>query len=86
MRSVFLALLLAAVAPLRAYAQPPQPPQPAAGETAAYYFLLGRHFEGLGRFDEAVAAHKRAIELEPESAELRAELAGLYARQDKAIE
>lgn len=87
MRSVFLALLLAAgVAPIRVYAQPPQPPQPAAGDTAAYYFLLGRHFEGLGRFDEAVAAHKRAIELEPESAELRAELAGLYARQDKAIE
>jgi tetratricopeptide (TPR) repeat protein len=86
MRSVFLALLLAAgVAPMRAYAQPPQPSQP-AGETAAYYFLLGRHYEGLGRFDEAVAAHKKAIELEPESAELRAELAGLYARQDKAIE
>src|SRR4029453_7893970 len=31
-------------------------------------------------------AHKKAIELEPESAELRAELAALYARQDRARE
>jgi tetratricopeptide (TPR) repeat protein len=58
---------------------------PATGdETAAYYFLLGRRLEGQGKIDEAIASHKRAIALEPESAELRAELAGLYARQDRA--
>ena len=36
--------------------------------------------------DEAIAAHKQAIALAPKSAELRAELAGLYARTDKAQE
>ena len=36
--------------------------------------------------DEAIAAHKRAIELEPSSAELKAELAALYARQDRALD
>jgi tetratricopeptide (TPR) repeat protein len=85
MRSTLLVVLLAAslAVPARASAQA----VPAAGEeTAAYFFLLGRHLESLGRIDEAVAAHKRALELEPESAELRAELAGIYARQDKATE
>ena len=36
--------------------------------------------------DEAIAAHKQAIALAPASAELRAELAGLYARNDRAKE
>src|SRR4051812_16370241 len=53
---------------------------------AKYYFLLGRHLEGAGKVDDAAAAFKRAIELEPASAEPRAELAALYARQDKAGE
>jgi tetratricopeptide (TPR) repeat protein len=61
-------------------------PKAADADTAGYYFLLGRRLEATGRVDEAIAAHKRAIDLEPESAELRAELAGLYARQDKAVE
>ncbi|HXW05897.1 MAG TPA: tetratricopeptide repeat protein [Vicinamibacterales bacterium] len=61
------------------------PGQSSAAE-AAYYFLIGRHLEGQGRIDEAIAAHKKAIELESGSAELRAELAGLYARQDRALE
>ena len=34
--------------------------------------------------DEAVAALRKAIALDPKSAEPRAELAALYARQDKA--
>jgi tetratricopeptide (TPR) repeat protein len=58
----------------------------AAEGDAKYYFLLGRYLEGAGRVDEAVAAFKKAIALEPASAEPRAELAGLYARQDKARE
>jgi tetratricopeptide (TPR) repeat protein len=53
---------------------------------AGYYFLLGRHLESQGRVDEAIAAHEKAIELEPDAAELRAELAALYARQDRALE
>jgi tetratricopeptide (TPR) repeat protein len=54
--------------------------------TPGYYFLLGRHLESEGKIDEAIVAHRRAINLEPASAELRAELAALYARQDRAVE
>jgi tetratricopeptide (TPR) repeat protein len=53
---------------------------------AGYYFLLGRHLEGTGEIEKAVAAHKQAIALLPGSAELRAELAGLYARQEQGVE
>jgi tetratricopeptide (TPR) repeat protein len=62
----------------------PQPPQDAPN--ASYYFLLGRHLEGNGKIDDAVVAFKKAIELEPGSAEPRAELAALYARADKPRE
>ena len=55
-------------------------------EDPAYYFLMGRYLEGAGKVDEAVAAFKKAIALDPKSAEPRAELAGLYARQDKPKE
>jgi tetratricopeptide (TPR) repeat protein len=77
------ALLLVLVAPAGAV----QPSRP-AGETgdAGYYFLLARHLESAGRVDEAVTAYRKAIALDPGSAELRAELAGLYARQDNALE
>jgi len=61
-----------------------RPSQPA--EDPAYYFLMGRYLEGAGKVDEAVAAFKKAIALDPKSAEPRAELAGLYARQDKPKE
>jgi tetratricopeptide (TPR) repeat protein len=63
-------------------------PQPAAAADtdAGYYFLLGRHFESYGDIDKAIASQKKAIELSPRSAELKAELAGLYARQDRALE
>jgi tetratricopeptide (TPR) repeat protein len=66
-----------------------QSPAPPAAETqgdAKFYFLMGRYLEGAGKVDDAVAAFKKAIELEPKSAEPRAELAGLYARQEKARE
>src|SRR5262245_13478283 len=63
-----------------------QPPSAAPEATAAYYFLLGRYLEGENKIDDAIEAHKKAIALEPSSAELRAELAGLYARQDRAVE
>jgi len=61
-----------------------RPSQPV--EDPAYYFLMGRYLEGAGKVDEAVAAFKKAIALDPKSAEPRAELAGLYARQDKPKE
>ena len=64
----------------------PAPERGPEDPDAKYYFLLGRHLEGAGKVDDAVAAFRKAIELEPGSAEPRAELAGLYARQDKARE
>lgn len=64
-----------------------QPAQPGGASTdPRYYFLLGCYLENTGRIDDAIAAHKRAIELDPKSAEIRAELAGLYARQNNAHE
>ena len=56
------------------------------GICPTYYFLLGRYLEGEGKIDEAAAALKKAIELDPSSAEPRAELAGIYARADRARE
>jgi tetratricopeptide (TPR) repeat protein len=54
--------------------------------SAAYYFLLGRRLESDRKIDDAIAAHRKAAELAPASAEVRAELAGLYARQDRVRE
>jgi tetratricopeptide (TPR) repeat protein len=78
---ILAASLLAAPA---ARAQNSSTAEPAP--TAGYFFLLGRHLETEGKVDEAIAAHKQAIALEPGSAELKAELAALYARQDRALE
>jgi tetratricopeptide (TPR) repeat protein len=77
--SPLLALALTSAISIQAPAAPDQ------GD-AKYYFLMGRYLEGAGKVDEAVAAFKKAIDLEPKSAEPRAELAALYARQDKARE
>jgi tetratricopeptide (TPR) repeat protein len=79
--------LICAASMLLAPAAAATPQTPGAPDaTAGYYFLLGRHLESSGKIDAAIAAHRRAIELEPQSAELRAELAGLYARQDRAAD
>jgi tetratricopeptide (TPR) repeat protein len=83
MRATVVLLLALSVGPpaaVRAHAAQ------AADLDASYYFLLGRHLESQGRLDEAIVAHQKAIELQPGTAELRAELAALYARQDRAVE
>jgi tetratricopeptide (TPR) repeat protein len=88
-RPVFHAIVLAGVltAPGAVAAQTAAKPQAAAPDgDAGYYFLLGRHYESSGDIDKAIAAQKKAIELKPESAELLAELAGVYARQERNIE
>ena len=77
--------LLLALSTGRPVVAPPQAAQPAQAP-AGYYFMLGRHLENQGKIAEAIAAHRRAIDLDPSAAELRAELAGLYARQDQAVE
>jgi tetratricopeptide (TPR) repeat protein len=81
--SFVLAVALAGLLPVTAGAQTVRRD---TGVTAGYYFLLGRHLEANGRIEAAISAHQKAIGLDPESAELRAELAGLYARQDRAVE
>ena len=62
----------------------PQPPDRA--ESASYYFLIAQHLEEAGKFQEAIAALNKALELAPKSAELRAELAGVYARQNRVVD
>lgn len=64
-----------------------QGPVQAAGpdlSEAYFLFLQGRHLEGDGDTAGAVAAYLKALELAPEAAEIRAELAALYARQGRA--
>ena len=80
---VLFTLLLTTVAPASA-AQPAQ--TTLERDDAAYQFLLARHLESIGRVEEAIKAYERAIALDSGSAELRAELAGLYARQDNALD
>ena len=81
--SALLVFSLLPVAPAAAG----QPAQPGVEPgDPGYYFLIARHLESIGRVDEAIKAHERAIALDPGSAELRAELAGLYARQDNALD
>src|SRR5262245_59073886 len=82
--SALLSWLSALALALPSYAQAPA--QTAQEQDSAYFFLLARHLEGEGRVNEAVDAYKRAIALDPKSAELLAELAGLYARENKATE
>lgn len=82
MHVFFLSAMLALGQPADARAAAPaRQAQPSGTEDSSFYFLMGRRLESAGRIDEAIAAHKRAIELDPASAELRAELAGVYERQ-----
>jgi tetratricopeptide (TPR) repeat protein len=78
--AVLLSVVLAqapAAAPVRSSA-------PSAGAAQAYYqFMLGRHFEADGNTARAMAAYREAARLDPASAEIRAELAGFFARQGR---
>jgi tetratricopeptide (TPR) repeat protein len=61
---------------------------PVADKVAEAYtqFLLGHSLEEDDKVDAAIAAFKRAMELDPSAAEIPAELAGLYLRQSKIQE
>ena len=84
MRHTALVLLIVGlVLPAPAIAQPAAA---SADGDAGYYFMLGRYYESMDEVDKAINAHKQAIQLKPNSAELRAELAALYARQDRATD
>jgi tetratricopeptide (TPR) repeat protein len=72
----------------------PKGQRPAATTTAspekvadAYaQFLLGHRFEENEDETSAIAAYKRAMELDPNAAEIPAQLAGLYLKQSKVQE
>ena len=80
---------LAVLGVVVAQAVPPtgahKPARPASGVTAQayYHFMLGRHLESDGEIDRAIAAYREAARLDPRAAEIRAELAGLFARQGR---
>ena len=65
--------------------QSPAPPAPALAD-AYFYFLQGRMLEGRGDVPGAIAAYKRAVELEPKASAVHAELAGVYARAGRAVD
>jgi len=74
--------LLAAASPVLAQtaAVPAAPPQ----AQAYFEFMMARRLDAAGDEAGAVAALERAQQLDPESAEIVAELAAYYSRQDKA--
>jgi tetratricopeptide (TPR) repeat protein len=85
--TILLSLAFASALAAGPSATPPQAERGTASQpTAAYYFLLGRYYEGAGKISDAVDALKKAIALEPKDAEPRAELAAIYARQENAPE
>lgn len=53
---------------------------------AYYEFMRGLRLEGRGESAAAAAAYQRALESDPDSAEIRATLAGLYARERRLDE
>jgi tetratricopeptide (TPR) repeat protein len=63
----------------------PRPATAAPANVAQAYeqFLIGHHLEENDDVPGAIAAYKRAIELDPLAADIPAELAGLYLRHDK---
>ena len=95
MKLVALAALFSVSVPFSAAAQNPsrapraaQPAQATSDKVAEAYaqFLLGHRFEDDDNFDSAVAAYKRAAALDPTAADITAQLAGLYLRQNKIQE
>ena len=64
------------------------PVTPASANLSEAYaqYLLGRRLEREEQIDAAIAAYKRAIALDPAAADVQAELAGLYLRQNRVGE
>ena len=81
--AVVFAWLWVAVGPALAQTQTQTPD--ARGQ-AYFEFMLARRLEAQGNEQGALDALKRAITLDPKSAELHAELAGFHARQNNGEE
>src|SRR4051812_4252463 len=79
--------LLAATAYAAPQSAPAQAADPAARSGDAYsQFMLGRHLETADDIPGAIAAFRRAVQLDPQSSDVVAELAGLYMRQSRLDE
>src|SRR5262245_46753749 len=87
MKIVVLAAALGFSLSRTAAAQPaPAPSAPASVAEAYAQFLIGHHLEEDDDADGAIAAYKRAMALDPAAADITAQLAGLYLRQNKIQE
>lgn len=71
------------LAPVQPVAAQPADDGTAARAEAYRLFLHGRHLESAGDVEAAVRAYREAAELDPESGELLAELASVYARRSE---
>lgn len=79
--------IAALAAPVAGPGSGPSAPATEPAQGSAYFeFMRGRHLEGLGRVTDALAAYERAAKLDPKSAEIRAEMAALHARQNQPAE
>lgn len=86
---VVLAAVAAAGTDLAAQSRPPSAPPAqtaSASSEAMYEFLMARRAEATDDVAAAQAALERAVKLDPASATLHAELAGFFARQNRATE
>ena len=68
--------------------RPPQPPATTSAKVAEAYeqFLIAHHLEERDDVAGAIAAYRKAIELHPLAADIPAELAALYLRNDRVDE
>ena len=82
----FLPVLALAVFMPQAAAAQARPEAIAPPPDAYFEFMLARRLEAKGDSAAALDALKRAQALDPKSAEILAEMAGLYARQNKGAE
>ena len=87
MKIVVLAAAFTVSMPLAAMAQN-APAQSTSNKVAEAYaqFLLGHHLEEDDDVNGAIAAYKRAMALDPAAADITAQLASLYLRQNKIQE
>src|SRR5262245_26964543 len=86
MKIVALVAALIISLPVHHAAAQTAPTPPTSVAEAYAQFLIGHHLEEDDDTDGAIAAYKRAIALDPSAADITAELAGLYLRQNKVQE
>jgi tetratricopeptide (TPR) repeat protein len=79
----FRAVILVLIAVAPALAQPSAAPENSKAQ-AFYEFMMARRLESTGDTAGAMAALERAQKLDPQSAEIAAEIAGAHARKDQA--